>query len=43
VLDQQPGNYPDLKLLKQSGVPILVGSDRFRRSSLGEVLELRAI
>jgi len=32
---------PNLKLLKAQGVPIIVGSDHFRRSSLGEVLELR--
>lgn len=32
---------PNLRLLKRAGVPILVGSDHFRRSSLGEVLELR--
>jgi hypothetical protein len=32
---------PNLLLLKQHGVPILVGSDHFRRSPLSEVLELR--
>lgn len=31
----------NLKLLKENGVPILVGSDLFRRSSLTEVLRLR--
>jgi hypothetical protein len=32
---------PNLIALKNQGVAIMVGSDHFRRSSLGEVLELR--
>lgn len=32
---------PNLKLLKRYRIPILVGSDHFRHSSLGEVFELR--